>query len=191
MIFHYPSCFPKKEDEYIQSAVKLEFGARGDISPFEHKKVTSYCQQLIQELYDDSSEIRVSTLLAKRTYWEKVTLLHAEYHRSSETPIPRRLFRHYYDLVMLDQNDLTQDALLDIKLLEDVVKNKSIYFPTKRANYKEAVLGTLHLYPNKVFINQLKQDHSKMVDMFFGDAPDFDEIMGNIKRIEQVINNAG
>lgn len=188
LIFHYPSCFPKKTDEYIQSAVKLEFGARGDISPFECKKVTPYYQQLIPELNESSPEISVSTLLAKRTYWEKVTLLHAEYHRSPENALPRRLFRHYYDIVMLDQNNLTKDALQDIMLLEDVVKNKSIYFPTTRANYEEAVIGTLHLYPNKAFIGQLKQDHGKMVDMFFGDVPDFDEIMENIKRIENDVN---
>lgn len=190
LIFHYPSCFPKKTEEYIQSAVKLEFGARGAINPFEQKKVTSYCQQLIPELYEDSPEITVSTLLAKRTYWEKVTLLHAEYHRSPETSVPRRLFRHYYDVVMLDQNNLTQDALQDIQLLEDVVKNKSIYFPARRANYEKAIIGSLHLYPNKTFISQLKQDYSRMGDMFFGDAPDFEETMENIKQIEQVINMA-
>jgi hypothetical protein len=77
----------------------------------------------------------------------------------------------------------------DINLLADVVKNKSIYFPTKRANYEEAIIGTLRLYPNEEFISQLKQDHSKMIDMFFGDAPNFENIMENIKRIEQVINS--
>lgn len=103
--------------------------------------------------------------------------------------VPRRLFRHYYDIVMLDQSGLTQYALQDINLLADVVKNKSIYFPTKRANYEEAVVGTLRLYPNEEFISQLKQDHSKMIDMFFGDAPNFEDIMENIKRIERAINS--
>jgi predicted nucleotidyltransferase component of viral defense system len=189
LIFHYPSCFSKKTDEYVQSAVKLEFGARGDINPFEQRTVSTYCQQLIPELFGDAPGIIVPTLLAKRTYWEKVTLLHAEYHRSIENAMPRRLFRHYYDIVMLDRNNITQDALQDIKLLEDVVRNKSIYFPTKRANYEEAVIGTLRLYPNEAFIGQLKQDHSKMVDMFFGEIPDFDEVMKDIKQIENLIND--
>lgn len=188
LIFHYPSCFSKKTSEYIQSAVKLEFGARGNINPFETKKITPYCQQLLPELYNNPQEIPVSALLAKRTYWEKVTLLHAEYHRLPDDTVPHRLFRHYYDIVMLDKSGLTQDALQDIGLLADVVKNKSIYFPTKRANYEEAVVGTLRLYPNEGFINQLKQDHSKMIDMFFGEAPKFEDIMENVKRIEQIIN---
>ncbi len=77
---------------------------------------------------------------------------------------------------MLDQSGLTQYALHDINLLEDVVRNKSIYFPTKRANYEEAVIGTLRLYPKKEFISQLKQIIA-MMDMFFGDAPLFEDIM--------------
>ena len=168
---------------------KMEFGARGDINPFEHKKLTTYCQQILPELFSEPPEITVRALLAKRTYWEKITLLHAEHHRSPEKPLPRRLFRHYYDVVMLDKKNMTQEALQDNKLLEDVVRNKSIYFPDKRAQYDRARIGSLHLYPNEAFIDQLKQDQKKMVDMFFDQAPDFDEIMENIKRIEDMLNN--
>lgn len=73
-------------------------------------------------------------------------------------------------------------------MLEDVRNNKSIYFPAKWANYDEAVIGSLRLYPNKLFMEQLKADHSKMVDMFFGTAPDFDETLEHIKRIEKIVN---
>ncbi|HAT6958059.1 TPA: nucleotidyl transferase AbiEii/AbiGii toxin family protein [Legionella pneumophila] len=191
LIFHYPNSVPKKDNDYIQSAIKLEFGARGGISPCENKSVTSYCHQLLPELGGKAPEITVRTLLAKRTYWEKITLLHAEYHRSPDKLLPYRLFRHYYDIVMLDHKNITQKALQDIALLEDVKKNKSIYFPAKWANYDKAVIGSLRLYPNDQFIEQLKADHSKMVDMFFGKAPDFDETLENIKRIERIINETG
>lgn len=189
LIFNYPSCLPKKNDEYIESLIKLEFGARGEICPFESKKITPYYQQLLPELYENVSEINVQALLAKRTYWEKITLLHAEYHRPSDKNLPQRLFRHYYDIVMLDQKNITQEAMQDIRLLEDVVKNKSIYFPSKWANYNEAKIGTLRLYPNEEFIDQLKQDYKKMDDMFFGNPPDFNETLDKIIRIEKTIND--
>jgi hypothetical protein len=67
----------------------------------------------------------IPTLVAKRTFWEKVTLLHAEHYRDPSKKIKPRLFRHYYDIVMLDQNGLTKDAAEDTGLLADVVKNKS------------------------------------------------------------------
>lgn len=190
LIFHYPNSIPKKDNDYIQSAIKLEFGARGGISPSENKNITAYYHELLPELGGKAPEITVCTLLAKRTYWEKITLLHAEYHRSPNKQLPYRLFRHYYDIVMLDHNNLTQEALQDIELLEDVKRNKSIYFPAKWANYDEAVIGSLCLYPNKLFINQLKADHGKMLDMFFGSAPDFDETLEHIKRIEKIINKS-
>lgn len=189
IIFHYPSCYEKNPDEYIQSSIKLEFGARGDTSPCEIKTVTTYTQQLLPELFDSPTEIKVTTLIAKRTYWEKITLLHAEYHRDPQKPLPGRLFRHYYDIAMLDKNNLTHDAMQDLTLLNDVVRNKVIYFPSKWANYNEATIGTLRLYPNATFIEQLKQDHKNMTEMFFGDAPDFNETLLAIQDIERVINS--
>ncbi len=188
LIFHYPSCFEKKSDGYIQSSIKLEFGARADISPCETRTVTTYAQQLLPELFDSPSEITVTTLAAKRTYWEKITLLHAEYHRDPKKPLPGRLFRHYYDIAMLDKSNLTYDAMQDTALLSDVVRNKTIYFPSKWANYDEANIGTLRIYPNEAFIEQLKQDHRNMSEMFFGNAPDFNDTLSAIQNIERVIN---
>jgi hypothetical protein len=188
LIFHYPSCFEKKPDEYIQTAIKLEFGARGDNSPSEIKIISPYAQQLLPEIFTTPTEIKVTSLTAKRTYWEKVTLLHAEHHRDSQKNLPNRTFRHYYDITMLDKNNLTQEALQDITLLNDVIKNKAIYFPSKWANYGEAKIGSLRLYPNEVFIESLKQDSQKMAEMFFGEAPVFEKILSEIKRIEGVIN---
>jgi hypothetical protein len=188
LIFHYPSCLEKASDGYIDISIKLEFGARGDNSPCECKTISSYVQQLIPELFESPPIINVSSLTARRTFWEKITLLHAEYHRDSMKPLPGRIFRHYYDIVMLDRNNLTQDALNDTGLLRDVVTNKMLYFPSKWANYDEAKIGSLRIYPNEVFIEFLKKDSQNMADMFFGDAPDFNAILSEVKKIENILN---
>lgn len=47
----------------------------------------------------------------------------------------------------------------------------------------------MHLYPNEVFIESLKQDSKKMASMFFGNAPDFDKTMSEIKHIENIVNS--
>lgn len=189
LIFHYPSCFEKKTNGYIQSSVKLEFGARGDISPCENKTITTYIQQILPTLFDSQKNMTVTALSARRTFWEKVTLLHAEFHRDHKKTVPGRLFRHYYDIMMLDKNHITHDLLQNIELLNDVVQNKTIYFPSKWANYDEAKIGTLRLYPNQAFIEQLKQDHKNMKEMFFGTPPDFNETLLAIQNIERMINN--
>jgi hypothetical protein len=52
-------------------------------------------------------------LLAKRTFREKVTILHAEYHRAGDKDLPGRYSRHYYDVAMMTQGPVSVDALAD------------------------------------------------------------------------------
>jgi hypothetical protein len=186
--FTYPNTLDKVTEGYIQSAVKLEFGARGDISPSEQRIITPYVKEIIPAISTTDMKCSIPTLVAKRTFWEKVTLLHAEHYRDINKPIKQRMFRHYYDLVMLDQNGITVEAAQDTGLLADVVKNKSIYFPDKKAKYEEAHIGTLRLFPNEAFIEQLKLDRENMAIMFFGVAPNFDETLQKVKIIEGKIN---
>jgi hypothetical protein len=186
--FTYPNTLERVTEGYIQSNVKLEFGARGDINPCEKKIITPYIKNILTGVFDSPMQTTVNSLIVKRTYWEKATLLHAEHYRDIKKIIKPRLFRHYYDIVMLDQNGLTKDAIEDAGLLADVVKNKSIYFEDKKAKYDEAIIGSMKLYPNEAFIDQLRQDHKDMTIMFFGDMPDFDKTMQKIKDIETIIN---
>lgn len=188
LLFHYPSSFDKNPDGYIQRVVKLELGARGDNNPCDTKRITPYAQEYLPELFTNTPEIKVTALTAKRTFWEKVTLLHAEYHRDPQKSLPGRLFRHYYDIVMLDQNNITHAALQDISLLDDVLNNKVIYFPSKWANYDTAKIGSLRLCPNSVFLDSLREDSKQMDEMFFDNMPDFDSIMSKIEDIEKRIN---
>jgi hypothetical protein len=71
-----------------------------------------------------------------------------------------------YDNAKLDQKNLRDIALQDLSLLNDVVRNKMTYFPAKWASYELAAIGSLRIYPNESFIDHLKQDYRKMVEMF-------------------------
>lgn len=84
LVFNYPRSSENQANEYIQDSIRLEFGARGDNSPWEIKIISPYIQQILPSLFNNPSEIKVTTLTAMRTFWEKVTLLHAEYHRTTQ-----------------------------------------------------------------------------------------------------------
>ena len=43
----------------------------------------------------------VKVLSAERTFWEKATILHAEFHRPADKPMPERFSRHYCDFFEL------------------------------------------------------------------------------------------
>jgi len=190
LLFYYPSNITDTKDEYIQSTIKLEFGARGDTTPNEEKSISPYLHSALPELFDHTPEINVKTLTAERTFWEKATLLHAEHHRKYDNPPKQaRIFRHYYDMMMLERANITESALKDASLLEKVVKNKTVFFRSAWANYETAKIGSLCLSPADFFKNVLKQDCKKMAEMFFGEAPDFSKVMDNIKKIQEKIND--
>ncbi len=61
--------------------------------------------------------------MQKRTFWEKATILHSEANRNAGM-IPQRYSRHYYDLYMLYNSDIKNDAFDDFELLEKVATFK-------------------------------------------------------------------
>ncbi len=188
LLFYYPSSLEVDGAGYISPAVKLEFGARADRTPAQNKAIQPYLESAIPELFNQKIGIEVNTLSPIRTFWEKITLLHAEHHRSADKTIPKRLFRHYYDVMMLDQRNITQEALKNTELLDIVVQNKNTFFHVAWARQDTANIGTLKLYPSQHFLPALEKDYHDMAEMFFGEVPSFEKVMGDIERIEKTVN---
>lgn len=189
LLFHYPSTLGTDPKRYVRAVIKLEFGARGDTLPNESKNISPYIYDALPDIFDSKPIIPVSTLLAKRTFWEKATLLHAEHHRKVDKPPRDRIFRHYYDIVMLDSQGVTTQALEDPELLDIVLINKLTYFSSPSANYETANIGTMHLMPNMEFIEILRKDCDGMSEMFFGEVPNLDNIITRVDSIEKKINS--
>lgn len=145
------------ETQYILPSVKIEFGARSDNWPKETKKITSYISEAFPNILDGAGSAEVVTLTIGRTFWEKATILHAEFHRPKGESIPARYSRHYYDLFCISESDYKKSILNDISLLERVAKHKTIFFRSKWANYETAYPGKLRLYPQEAHIEELKK----------------------------------
>ena len=129
-----------------------------------------------------------SRLLAKRTFWEKATILHAEYHRPPEKPLPDRYSRHYYDVAMLAQGPIRAEALADMDLLAQVVRHKETFYPSAWARYDLARPGSFRVLPAENRIAALEKDYRDMAVMIFGEPPKFDWIMETLAALEQEIN---
>ena len=172
------------EEGYIRPSIKLEFGARGEPEPCELRTITPYlAQEFPQELID--AQTQISTLSVERTFWEKVTILHALYHGANFRP---EMSRHYYDTAMLAAKGVDDLALKAPDLLERVVLNKSLMFPDKKASYETAVFGTLQLVPNDNLRERLRADYGAMAEMFMVAPPKFEDLMDNILQLEAKLN---
>ena len=130
----------------------------------------------------------VTSLLAKRTFWEKATILHAEHHRPAEKTLPDRYSRHYYDLAMLAQSPVRGEALADLALLDQVVRHKETFYPSGWARYDLARVGSLRLVPSEERRVTLERDYRSMSVMIFGEPPTFDSIIETLAALEKQIN---
>lgn len=179
--------FGEGEIGYIKPTIRLEFGARGDINPHENKVIQPYISDAFPELLE-ISEIIIPTLKVERTFWEKVTILHALYHGSR---LRDRMSRHYYDTYIIDKKGVTDNALQDVSLLNDVVKNKSLMFKDNKASYETAKIGELKLVPNKITKEALNKDYKAMQEMIMTrESPSFDIIINSLEELEERINNS-
>lgn len=187
LLFEYPSSFAPVSAGYIRRAVKIELGARADHWPCEARTVTPYvAEQFPQGFKAGSCTIKV--LSAERTFWEKATILHAEFHRPADKPIPERFSRHYCDFYELIRKGVAKSAVEKPELLARVAEHKSLFFRSSWAKYGEAAKGTLRLTPPAERLKALRDDYGKMQQMFFGQPPDFDSIIELLKQWESEFN---
>ena len=132
----------------------------------------------------------MTVLSAGRTFWEKVTALHAECHRPADSATPQYVSRHYYDVAMLLDTDEGKAASKDFDLLARVAKHKNIFFRAAWASYDTAKPGSLKLVPSDARLKDLRADYRKMAPMMFDDEPlAFDDIVAGLQKLQDTINS--
>jgi len=172
---------------YVHPQVKLELGSLTDQRPVGDHTVTPWVAEEFPNSFVEPT-CRVVALEAERTFWEKVTILHAEYHRPGDRPVRARLSRDCYDVCRMAAHSAGQRAMQNLDLLARVVDHKRTYFQSGWANYDTAVPGTLRLVPPDHRLAALRADYRQMQDMFTAPPPPFDEILSELRRIENTLN---
>ncbi|MDD5022467.1 MAG: nucleotidyl transferase AbiEii/AbiGii toxin family protein [Endomicrobiaceae bacterium] len=180
----YPVSF-KGEHKYIHPKIKLEIGPLASWEPYKEYPINSYVSEIKPEF--SISKVLIPTIEAERTFWEKATILHQEYHREKNTP--PRYSRHYYDLFKMANSEIKSRAFENIELLKDVVNFKNKFYHYSWAKYEDAKPGTFHLYPSEHNLNTLKSDYKEMESMIFGNYPAWTDILESMKNLEKEINS--
>ena len=189
VIFTYPSSgLSGDSPSYIRPAIRLEMGARSDDWPAEQRVIRPYAAEAFPEAFRVAAFGSVNTMEAVRTFWEKATLLHADYHRPAGKAPIERVSRHFYDLYRLSQDDIGRQALARQDLLARVVTHKRLFFASAWASYETARPGTFHLVPREDRLPALRKDYAEMRAMIFGSYPSWEEVLRGLRVLEQQIN---
>ncbi len=184
--FEYPPAIGAELD-YIRPLVILELGTHAEPIPHDDFTVRPFAADEFPDLFEDPG-CQVATVLARRTFWEKATILHAEYYRSLEKPLLPRYSRHYADLAVMARAAVKAEALADLDLLCRVCQHKDRFYHCGWARYLEAKPGGFHLTPRNERLAELRRDYQDMRVMFLAEAPSFDEVLDQLSTLEHEIN---
>ena len=124
MEFEYPGALDVKLD-YIRPRVVLELGTHAEPIPNVVCPVAPFAARYYPQVFT-GPDCPVCTVVARRTFWEKATILHAEYHRPSATPMPARYSRHYVDMGLMAESSAKDEALEDLKLILQYSADRNI-----------------------------------------------------------------
>ena len=182
---NYPMSAPL---EYLRSSIRLEVGPLAAWLPQKQGKVTPYAAEIFPQLFLEP-ECEVKVIDAKRTFWEKATILHHEANRPQDNPVPKRYSRHYYDLYKMSKSNVKQEALNDLNLLKDVVEFKKKFYYRGWAQYDDACSGKIKLNPPTHVAMAMEKDYESMKEMMFGDIPAWSDIINALQQLEIEVNN--
>lgn len=111
------------ETGYVQAAVKIESGAKSALDPNNPRSVRPYIDDDSETL--DLNVQNVTTILAERTFWDKIVIAHglrSWFDRRAELRQDgQRVSRHYYDLHCLLETEIGDAALADLSLGADCI----------------------------------------------------------------------
>lgn len=189
LLFHYPSLHPPGF-HYLKRSVKLEFGSLTDQQPVGRHPIRPWMADAIPEAFPDW-RCEVVALEVERTFWEKATILHTEYHRPTDKPTPDRFSRHYADVAALARHPKASMAIDRHDIRDRVVQWKRQFFGSSWANYDAAKPGTFRIVPPPERLPSLQRDYQAMRDMYLAEPTSFNDILAILRHLEDRINPAG
>jgi Nucleotidyl transferase AbiEii toxin, Type IV TA system len=186
VLVKYQSVFAKP-DEYVAAAVKVEGGARGALTPIVGRAVSPYINGSADGF--DFQVPNISMISPKRTFLEKLVLIHSFNHKSDDAPAldANRVSRHFYDIAMMYKGRHASDALSDGELLTHVAKHCELVFSSSKARYDLAIPATLRLMPTEAVAKVLENDYAAMSGMMFDNPPTYKFVMEKVQSIEMQV----
>lgn len=188
VLVHYPSIFSGNHS-YVKPVVKVEISCLSMREPFEVKRIAS----LISEGFateDDEAVSEIATISPSRTFLEKAFLLCEEYQRRN--PRTLRMSRHLYDLERLMDTEYGRAALKDTKLYREIVEHRKKFYHVGGVDYSLDLPERIVFCPTGEVRERLRADYENMRSSFiYGEALEFDELMGRIEALQGRFRTSG
>lgn len=191
LLVTYPSLFDA--NNYLSEKVKIEFGVRALKEPYEEVVIQSILgEQSMVNAYQEQS-FKVMAVMPHKTFMEKLCLLHEKMLTGrAEGDAGERQSRHLYDLAQMMNKGIDQTVIDDTSLYNTLLVHRSHYVKLKRVNYKDMALGKLAFLPPYQLLDNFRKDYETMREqMIYGDAPDFNQLMDQLRELNKKLAGVG
>jgi hypothetical protein len=188
ILVHYASLYPA--NVYIADIVKVEFGVRALKDPFADVSIVSEIGRHIQVFSYTEQPFTVRAVVPVKTMIEKMFLLHEKFTGSEpdQIKIAERQSRHLADIVQLKQKGIHTEILADPTLFEAIVEHRRHYIRMRGVDYDQMTMATLQIVPPPAVEAKFREDYAVMQEeMIYGEAPDFNTILAELKELTQLL----
>ena len=187
---HYTSLYDA--NPYLADHVKVEFGVRSLLEPFDDVAIISEIGSYIKVSSYSEQPFLVRAVVPEKTMIEKLLLLHEKFSRKGEEGIviAERQSRHLIDIVRLKHQSIHQRMSSNPALFQAIVEHRRQYVRQKGVAYDEITLETLQFIPPASTREQFRQDYAVMQrEMIYGEAPEFEVIMSEMIELNEFLKN--
>lgn len=181
---HYPASGLTAHANYHRAAVKIELSGRAEGTPMQIRPLISYAAKEFPAI-DPHGAITLPCVLPERTFWEKAALLHEQNTRPSGKPPAPRQARHLYDLCKLWESVGSSTRLFP--LFAEVAAHRKAFFDYTWVDYATLVPASLKLVPPDDMMPEWQADYRAMESMFHSKPPEFANLLGALKNIENCL----
>lgn len=185
LFVNYKSILEEKKD-YIFEKVKLEISCRSMTEPSEKLSMRSMIADTYPEEPFAEPLFNVNTADPRRTFLEKVFLLHEEFNRPGGFSRLDRITRHMYDIERMMDKPFAKKAIDDADLYTEIVRHRSIMTAWHGMDYTTHHPSTIKFIPPESIVPELKADYKKMQDNFiYGQSLDFDKLIERLVELQE------
>jgi hypothetical protein len=132
---------------------------------------------------EDSFE--VPAVEPRRTFLEKIFLLHEEFRKEEGKMRHFRMSRHLYDLHKIKNTDHGKQALEDEELYSGIVAHRKLFSFLPWVDYNLHQKQTLDFIPPQSIISHYEEDYKIMTAaMIYGNPPSFHELIVSMQDLQ-------
>jgi len=179
-----------EQDDYLLPQVMLEISGRSNRLAVEKRRINSILDTTIPDKGKALPKFEVMAIQPKRTFIEKVCLLHEEFNKSHGAIRSARMSRHLYDLYKMCGRGIDKIVLSEEALFKDIIRHRFIYNRIDGVDYNTETPGHFAIIPPGESLKQWEQDYRNTIaKMIYGDErPDFDSIIARIRKLNEDLN---